>query len=249
MYAPHLAPQTLGAPAAFALAPAELADLSQIFAGQPVEKLQPGEAVFWQADPATDVVEVTEGCLRRYRVLVDGRRAITGFAFPGDVLGLSTMDQYSDTAEAVTPVKLRRVSRRRFHALVDTSAQLRPQVLARMCQEITLAQEQMILLGQKGAEERVASFLLTLACRSEDLLEPVDVVVPMSRLDMADYLGLTIETVCRSITKLKDAGFIILRDRRTIRLCDIAALRQQAGEEEETLCAPTTFRGRATRAH
>ena len=126
MFSPDLLPATRSAPPAYPLV-SEPADLSQIFVRQPIEKLQPGEAVFCEADPATDLVQVTEGCLRRYRILPDGRRAITGFAFPGDVLGLASMDQYSYTAEAVTPVKLRRVSRRRFHALVDDSAQLRPQ--------------------------------------------------------------------------------------------------------------------------
>jgi CRP/FNR family transcriptional regulator len=232
MFSPDLLPATRSAPPAYPLV-SEPADLSQIFVRQPIEKLQPGEAVFCEADPATDLVQVTEGCLRRYRILPDGRRAITGFAFPGDVLGLASMDQYSYTAEAVTPVKLRRVSRRRFHALVDDSAQLRPQLLLKLSQEMTAAQEQMILLGQKGAEERVASFLLTLARRRGDTVAPVEIEIPMSRLDMADYLGFTIETVCRTITKLKDAGLISLKDRRTIRLCNVTALQQQAGEADE----------------
>jgi CRP/FNR family transcriptional regulator, anaerobic regulatory protein len=80
MFSPDLLPATRSAPPAYPLV-SEPADLSQIFVRQPIEKLQPGEAVFCEADPATDLVQVTEGCLRRYRILPDGRRAITGFAF------------------------------------------------------------------------------------------------------------------------------------------------------------------------
>jgi CRP/FNR family transcriptional regulator len=116
---------------------------------------------------------------------------------------------------------------------------------------MTVAQEQMILLGQKSAEERVASFLLMLARRSADTVMPVDIVVPMSRLDMADYLGLTIETVCRVLSKLKRSGLISLKGQRVICLRNIRALEEQAGETDKDPVAriPAHTKLRAVCAH
>src|SRR5215204_5579456 len=107
MYAPGLFPTTrakLGRVSV--IGPVSLAG---IFDGRHLETVEAGEAVFWQADQATNVFQVVEGCLRLYRVLPDGRRAITGFAFAGGVLGISLHDRHDYTAEAVTAVRVRRM--------------------------------------------------------------------------------------------------------------------------------------------
>ena len=166
-----------------------------------------------------DVFQVVEGCVRLCRVLPDGRRAITGFAFPGGVLGISLHDRHAYTAEAVTAVRVRRMARVAFHAAVDGSAELRPQLLALIFDEMSAAQDQMVTLGCKNADERVASFLVTTARRTgADLGFPVEVELPMSRLDIAHFLGLTIETVSRTFSKLKRDGLISLQGHRTVRL-------------------------------
>jgi CRP/FNR family transcriptional regulator, anaerobic regulatory protein len=207
MYAPGLLPTTPAALGRFpVIGPVSLAG---IFDGRHLETVEAGEAVFWQADQATNVFQVVEGCLRLYRVLTDGRRAITGFAFAGGVLGISLHDRHDYTAEAVTAVKLRRMGRGAFHAAVDGSAELRPQLLALIFDEMSTAQDQMVTLGCKNADERVASFLVTTARRTgADLDFPVEVELPMSRLDIAHFLGLTIETVSRTFSKLKRDGLI-----------------------------------------
>jgi CRP/FNR family transcriptional regulator len=246
MYNPQLAPSTRdGSLPSFGLARA-VATLEDLFLSQPAELFDAGQAIFWEGDPAADVFHIVEGCLRLCRNLPDGRRAVIGFAFGGEVLGVSFPGSYSYSAEAVTPVRLRRLTRRRFLAAVDGSADLRPKLLARMYEEMNAAQQHMIVLGQLGAEERVVSFLLSAARRTgADRKRPVAVDLPMSRLDIADYLGLTIETVCRAISKLKRAGLIAMEGRHTIVLRRMAELQEQAGgldEEDEYSQAPVSVR-------
>ena len=132
-----------------------------------------------------------------------------GFIYPGDVLGVSFQSRYIFTAEAVTDVKVRRFSRARFFASVNESQALRPQLFAMLCDEMSAAQDQMLLLGRKSAEERVVSFLLPVH-RKSGVGERIE--LPMSRLDIADYLGLTIETVSRMMTGLGRRGLIARLD-------------------------------------
>src|SRR5271155_492321 len=180
--------------------------LRGLFKGQPTHAYSAGEAIFWEGDPAGQIFDVVEGVLRVCRVLADGRRAIVGFIYPGDVLGISVQSRYLFTAEAVTDVRVRRFSRGRFISLVNESPALRPQLLALLCDEMSAAQDQMLLLGRKSAEERVASFLLAIHRKSA---AGNDIALPMGRLDMADYLGLTIETVSRTMTNLILRGLIV----------------------------------------
>ena len=173
--------------------------------GQLAESFSAGEALFWEGDQAGQIFDVLEGVLRVYKILPDGRRAIMGFIYPGDVLGVSFQDRYLFTAEAVTGVKVRRFSRGRFFSRVNELPALQPQLFALLCDEMSAAQDQMVLLGRKSAEERVVSFLLAIhrKCPADNEIE-----LPMSRLDMADYLGLTIETVSRMMTSLVRRGLI-----------------------------------------
>ncbi|MBV9634148.1 MAG: helix-turn-helix domain-containing protein [Methylobacteriaceae bacterium] len=201
-----------------------------IFKGLPTDAYAAGEAIFWEGDEAGHIFDVLAGVLRIYKILADGRRAIVGFIYPGDVLGVSFQSRYLFTAEAVTAVKVRRFSRSRFFALVGESPLLRPQLFAILCDEMSAAQDQMLLLGRMSAQERVASFLLAVHRKNGcgGTLE-----LPMSRLDIADYLGLTIETVSRMMTSLGRRGFIAATGRHTIALRRIDALREIAGADDE----------------
>jgi CRP/FNR family transcriptional regulator len=208
--------QSTASPAGGATARPKLKDL---FDGQRPEAFSPGEAIFWEGDEARQIFDVLEGVLRMCKVLPDGRRAIVGFIYPGEMLGLSFHDHYLFTAEAVIDVKVRRIPRVRFFALVNESPVVQPLLIAHLCDEMSAAQDQMLLLGRKSAEERVVSFLLAVHRKSA-----IDdhIVLPMSRLDMADYLGLTAETVSRTMTSLCRRGLI-----RTVRRGGVA-LRKRA---------------------
>jgi CRP/FNR family transcriptional regulator len=191
-----------------------------------VQRLDQGATLFSEGDPATNVYQVVSGTLRLYKALPDGRRQITGFLSAGHLLGLSLNDLHLYTAEAITEVNLRRYPRAWFDRLVDEVPGLARRLLAATSDELRAAQDQMLLLGRKTAEERIASFLLTLADRQGGAAV---VDVPMSRSDIADYLGLTMETVSRMLAKMKHDGIIALpcaarielRNRR--RLAELAA--------------------------
>jgi CRP/FNR family transcriptional regulator, anaerobic regulatory protein len=167
--------------------------------------------LFDQGALAGSVFNVTEGMVRLYKSLPDGRRQIVGFALPGDFLGLALMDRYGVAAEAVTQVRVCRFARSAFLVYVDG----KPHLLRRLHEfaghELRLAQDQMLLLGRKTAEEKVAAFLLKLQTRYARIGTPsVTVPLPMSRQDIADYLGLTIETVSRTLTKLARERVILI---------------------------------------
>ncbi|HWG80540.1 MAG TPA: helix-turn-helix domain-containing protein [Stellaceae bacterium] len=173
-------------------------------------------------------------CHRRrgenYKLLQDGRRQITGFLFAGDFLGLTYNEAYADSAEALVPSKLCCFPRRKLEALLGQIPKLEQRLLGMASHEPASAQDQIMLLGRKSARERVVSFLLMLsaaAIRHGGRAEPV--FLPMSRGDIADYLGLTIETVSRTLTQLKAQGLVELLDEKHIRLSRPDALAEIAG--------------------
>lgn len=173
--------------------------------------LKSGAVLAREGDPAPHVFSITSGSLRVYKLLPDGRRQITGFLFAGDFLGLAVGDDYVFSAEAMEPSTVCRFRKGPFRALVQQSPPLEHMLLNRTMHELAAAQNQMLLLGRKSALERVASFLLDLP--SHDPARPVTqdhVHLPMTRSEIADYLGLTIETVSRVLTRLKTSGVIRL---------------------------------------
>src|SRR5215207_9949657 len=192
--------------------PGNLADeptLRALFGSQVAETFAPPRAIFWEGDRAGHVFHVLEGCFRLSRVCQDGRRAILGFGYAGGLLGASFRKCCPFTAEAVTPVRLRRLPRRRFDELVDGNRDLRSLLLADISSEMVAAQDHIIRLGRTAADERVATFLLNIARRTRaGIVAPVEIDVPFGRLDIADYLGLTVETISREISKLKHDSLI-----------------------------------------
>jgi len=164
-----------------------------------------------------------------YKLLGDGRRQITGFLFAGDFLGLTHNEAYAYSAEALVPTKLCRFPRRRLESLLAEIPHLELQLLAMASHELAAAQDQMMLLGRKSARERVVSFILMLSDSAKRHGRPGDpVFLAMSRSDIADYLGLTTETVSRTVTLLRKQQLIELTDDRQIRLSKMSALREIA---------------------
>lgn len=234
MYSSHLLPSAGSAVPSVFDGPTEPLTLDCLFAGQPADKFAAGEGVFWEGDTASDICQIVEGCLRLYRILPDGRRAIMGFRFAGETLGLSCEGTYCYTAEAVTPVRLRRLSRARLRAMGEEVRPLQPLLLAKVFEEIRAARQHIIVLGQLGAEERTAHFLVSAARRTgADRRRPVTIELPMTRQDIADYLGLTIETVCRVLSKLKRDGLVALEGRHRIVLLRMTDLQHLAGEFDD----------------
>jgi CRP/FNR family transcriptional regulator len=206
------------------MAPEELARLQAIITSA---YLDAGQAIIHEGDPAENLFNVVSGAVKLYKLLPDGRRQITGFLFPGDFLGIALNETYVYTAEALTPVRLCRFPRRRLEALLKDIPALEHQLLDEVATELVAAQDQMLLLGRKTARERVASFLLMLAKRAERHGRQVNPVeLPMSRADIADYLGLTTETVSRTVTQLRQSSTISAANRGEIEILDQAALEE-----------------------
>ncbi|GJE18719.1 Crp/Fnr family transcriptional regulator [Methylobacterium marchantiae] len=191
-------------------------------------ELAPRQALFAQGEEAGAVYNITEGTLRLFRLLPDGRRHVMGFALIGDFLGLALAERFTVTAEALSPVRLCRFERAAFRALVAERPSLLERLHERAGYELRLAQDQMTLLSRRTAEEKVAIFLIGLRERYARIGHAsVTLELPMGRQDIADHLGLTIETVSRIITRL-DRERTILVVPGGVRLIDPARLERLA---------------------
>lgn len=185
--------------------------------------------LFREGDPALNVYSLVGGAVKLSKLLADGRRQVVGFLFPGDFFGFSFSDVYPVTAESITTATLCRFGQARLTRLREEAPDLEKRLMDRMIFELAAAQEQMLLLGRMTAREKLAHFLIMLSRRALERGEPASpVAVPMGRLDVADYLGLTIETVSRTLTAMKKDGLISLPAVGVVRLNEMAALRRIA---------------------
>jgi CRP/FNR family transcriptional regulator, anaerobic regulatory protein len=191
------------------------------------QRVGTGRLLFAEGDVAEDVHTLTSGMLKLYKLMQDGRRQVVGFMVPGDFLGLAFGRTYAYSAEAATPAAACHFPRARFFKLLEEFPSLEKEILSRTSTELAAAQDQMLLLGRKTARERLASFLLRLAERRGEHDGPIE--LPMSRGDIADYLGLTIETVSRTFTSLRQAGLIELPAAHQLVICRPAELDRAAG--------------------
>ncbi len=188
-----------------------------------------GAIIFEEGDVADHVYTVTGGAVKTSKLLPDGRCQITGFLFPGDFLGLAHGENFAFSAEALGKTRICRFQKPRFMSVLDHFPKLEHRLLSDASSELAAAHSQMLLLGRKTASEKVASFLLMLFEKGARVEDSEDLIrVPMSRADMADYLGLTTETVSRTITKFRKEGLIVLENDHTIRLSDAEALDDMA---------------------
>src|SRR5450631_1329998 len=160
----------------------------------------PCETVFAQEDMTTSFYNLLDGVMRLYKLLPDGRRQIVGFALPGDFLGMTTSSRHNFSADAIGPVAVCRFSRAAFARFIEDKPHLLRRINELAVRELSPAQDHMVLLGRRSAEEKVATFLLGWRDRLAGITHLTKTVpLPMSRQDIADYLGLTIETVSRTL--------------------------------------------------
>ncbi len=179
--------------------------------------------IYGESEPADYLYKVLSGSVRTYKVLKDGRRQVGSFYLPGDLFGLETGEAHTFSAEAITATKVLVVKRSAVVALASRDNDVACQLLALTGLEIDRVRDHVLLLV-KNAQERVAGFLLEMADRSHSGKE---VELPMRRQDIADYLGLTIETVSRTLTQLESMDAIALPSSRRIVLRNRPALRRQ----------------------
>ena len=176
--------------------------------------------IYGENEPAEYLYKVISGAVRTYKVLNDGRRQIGAFYLPGDIFGLEIGEVHSFSAEAIVECKVMLIKRSSVVTLAGRSHDVANQLWTMTAKELQRAQAHIMLLI-KTAQERVAGFLLEMASRAP---AGNTVELPMSRQDIADYLGLTIETVSRTLTQLENSAAISVPSSRRIVLRNQAAL-------------------------
>jgi CRP-like cAMP-binding protein len=181
-------------------------------------RIQRDRGIYFEGDSADNYYKVLEGTVRLYSILADGRRQIVQFVFPSQFFGLSSEKEYLISAEAVTDVALVRFPRRYVDSLFANERNFAREALDLANDELRAAQKQMILLGRRTAKERLAAFLLDMASSSPDGTNGAFFHLPMTRRDIADFLGLTIETVSRVFGQLKRSRHIELKGSHEVAL-------------------------------
>lgn len=182
--------------------------------------LSPNEEAFGEEEEADFVYKVLSGAVRTTRLLSDGRRQIGAFYLPGDVFGLEFGPVHRFSAEAVTQTDVAIVRRSAVERAAERDPAIARQLWTLASHELADLQDHMLLLGRKNASERVASFLLKLSRRAHSRV----IELPMSRCDMADHLGLTLETVSRAMSQMARSHAIDLPNARRVVVHDLEAL-------------------------
>jgi CRP/FNR family transcriptional regulator len=211
----------------------ELARLNQIAKQR---KVSAGQTIMSDEDPATFLANVVSGVVKLSKTLPDGRQQVIGLLFSPDFLGRVFNESNPYFAEAAVDSEICFFPRKQFEFLLDEFPGLEHRLLEHTLTELDAARDWMVLLGRKTAQEKVASFLLLLAnrslvigCQLKSEGDNTSFELPLSRNDIADYLGLTVETVSRQITRLKSASVIHLVDNRHFTVPDLDRLRHVAG--------------------
>lgn len=191
-----------------------------------------GTTLARSGEARTHVYTLTEGALRLVRTLSDGRRQVNGFVLPGDYLGLSGSDHHRFDIEAIADSQVCRVPLSQMKELRQRFPHLERKLLQRACQELDTAQDNALALARLQPTEKLADFLVRLAAREAALGQAVNQVsLPMGRSDIADHLGLTMETVSRTFTKLRQQGLIALPQLNLVEILDFPALQKLASDE------------------
>ncbi|MEL7256104.1 MAG: Crp/Fnr family transcriptional regulator [Pseudomonadota bacterium] len=216
-----------------ALSPDEIADLNRMSRRK---HLSPGQVHVFEGDAARDFANVIQGVAKLMRGAEDGRQQIVGLLLPSDFIGGpmgpgdgQALEPY--TIEAVSDLELCIFPRDGFEALLGVYPALERKLLDRTLSELQLARDWMVLLGRKTARERVATFLLHVArkMRNHGCQGGGGFDLPLGRGDIADHIGLTIETVSRQITQLRKEGILQMRGARHVLYCDMDALQKASG--------------------
>lgn len=206
-------------------------ELRQLYAISTAVDVSAGQAIFFEGDRDRFLFNVVTGAVRLSKNLPDGRRQITGFLFPGDLLGLTIAGRYAYTAEAIIDSSFCRFDRGKLTESAERFRNLEHQLFNLASNELVQAQEHLLVLGRKSATERVATFLTRVAERIGERVGVGSVTeLPMKREDIGDYVGLSLETVSRAISELRVKGMIVTPSSRRIEIPNTDALVQLSGD-------------------
>lgn len=195
----------------------------------PLRGIEAKDHVFTQGDPKSHIYQVVTGAVCLYKVLADGRRQVIDFAYGGDILSLGLGSTETCNAQATIATRVRCLPVPALSGLARRDPAIAMLMCEAMSDELAAAREHLICVVQRSATERLVTFLLALSQRSKARNGDARTIeLPMTRADIGDFLGLTIETVSRTFTKLKCLGLIEINQGTTIKLCDIAGLKAMA---------------------
>jgi len=194
----------------------------KIFSGISKEKeFKDKETIFLQQEDAKNLYNITKGNIKIYRLLSDGRIQIIGFLYPGDFFGSYKKEKYNYSAEAIGEVRACVFNQESLDDYLEKNINLAKELLHMTSHELTLAQDRMGVLGKMNANERVAKFIVNISeQRARIGWQNNPVSLPMRRQDIADYLGLTLETVSREFTRFKTSNLIKIMNSKQIFIVD-----------------------------
>lgn len=209
-------------------------DFEQTLARAPLRRVEAKEFLFAEGDPTTHVFRVETGAIALCKILADGRRQVLGFAYRGDLIGLGVQGEHVMNAQAIKPTRLRCLPMTALTHSAANDSTLSFALYEALARELAATRDLMLTTGQRSATERVASFLLAFSRRSQrNGDDPAEFDLPMTRTDIGDFLGLTIETVSRTFTKLKVLGLIALPHTNRVKLIDREALASLATGDDK----------------
>lgn len=203
----------------------DIDDGSGFAASLSLRRIKAGETLYVEGDAAPYCYQIVDGVMKEYNTLEDGRRQVADFYSTGELFGISEMDEHLHTAESITACAVRCYPRDAYLKAIAASPDLSKQFLDTLMTRLHRARERLIMLGRMSASQRVATFLLRL---SSEQNTTDDIRFVMSRQDIADHLGLTIETVCRILTDFKKRRIINMQSARVFSVPRIGALTDAA---------------------
>ena len=196
-------------------------------------RVETKEFIFMEGDPTTNVYWIESGALSLFKVLSDGRRQILGFAYAGDFVGLGAQGERLVSAQAIKPTRVRSIPVTKLHRMAAGDPDLSFKLYQALAAELAEARDLMLTTGHRSACERVAAFLLALSRRNRRNGKDKTIIdLPMTRADIGDFLGVTIETVSRTLTKFKSRGLIDMPQSARLHLVDMIELERIAAGEE-----------------
>ena len=181
--------------------------------------------IFLQQDLSVNLFNITEGNIKIYQLLNDGRVQIIGFLYPGDFFGSYKNGKYNYSADAIGDVRVCVFDQKKLDEYIEKNMSLAKELLHLTSHELTLAQDRISVLGKFGATERLAKFIFNISEQRKRIgWKNNPISLPMTRQDIADYLGLTIETVSREFSKLKISNIIKILNTKQIFINDFEKL-------------------------
>jgi CRP/FNR family transcriptional regulator, anaerobic regulatory protein len=223
---PNLAPRS-------AVPARPASQFEQSLAQASLRRVEAKEFLFTEGDAISHVYRIETGAIALFRVLADGRRQVLGFAYPGDLIGLGVENEHAMYAQAVKPTRVRCLPVSSVRQSATKDPMLGFKLYEALARELAATRDLMLTTGRRSAMERLAGFLLAFSRRNaRNGKDATMFALPMTRMDIGDFLGLTIETVSRTFTKFKTMAMIELPQSDEVKVIDMDALKRLAAGED-----------------